>query len=120
MQTSSSVERVSSYIDGFWEGSDSLDKISVHNPATGELVGEATMSSVDHTRYAINSARKAFDESEWKESPATRAKIMYRLANLLRENSQQLARLLTVECGHTLAESKFEVLGGNTRKKETR
>lgn len=88
----------------------SSESIPVVNPATQEVLarvpyGEATQQDVD---AAVQAGHKAY--LEWKNQPVLRRiQPLFRLKQLLEENREELSRLITLECGKTLAESNGEI-----------
>ncbi|MFM2665274.1 NAD-dependent succinate-semialdehyde dehydrogenase [Vibrio mediterranei] len=84
---------------------------AVTNPATGELVGHAPISSEPELMDAIERAHVA--QKEWAKVPAkSRAVLLNRWYQLILENKDDLARIMTVEQGKPLAEAAGEVLYG--------
>ncbi|PWA10376.1 succinate-semialdehyde dehydrogenase (NADP(+)) [Pueribacillus theae] len=95
------------YINGEWMGSE-LEKINVTNPATGEIVGTVPNAGVKETREAIDAAYSAF--LEWSTLTAyERAEYLEKLYEMMVENKDKLAKLITIEMGKPLSESKGEV-----------
>lgn len=95
------------YIDGKWVG-EGLDKIKVTNPATGELVGTVPNAGEKETKEAIVAAHQAF--VDWsKRTAENRAELLRRYFNLILENEESLARLMTEENGKPYTESIGEV-----------
>jgi succinate-semialdehyde dehydrogenase/glutarate-semialdehyde dehydrogenase len=98
--------REACYVDGAWMKS--AQTISVDNPATGEILGAVPRFGADETRWAIGAAAAAF--VTWRTTTArTRAQILRRWADLMIEHQEDLARLMTLEQGKPLAESRGEV-----------
>ena len=96
------------YIDGEWLGAGSNETIDVTNPATGDVLGTIPKMGADETRRAIEAANRAFPA--WRAKTAKeRAVILRKWADLMMENQEDLARLMTAEQGKPLAESKGEV-----------
>jgi succinate-semialdehyde dehydrogenase/glutarate-semialdehyde dehydrogenase len=82
--------------------------LSVHNPATGALVGKVPSLGAAETRRAIAAAEAAF--GPWKaKTAAERAKILKRWFELMMENQEDLAQLMTAEQGKPLAEARGEI-----------
>ena len=99
------------YIDGGWADADSGDVIEVTNPATGEVLGTIPKMGAAETRRAIEAAEKAWPA--WRGLLAKeRATILRKWFNLIMENQEDLARLMTLEQGKPLAESMGEVVYG--------
>lgn len=95
------------YIDGKWmEGS--LKPNVVLNPATGEELIAVEQGGAKETEQAIAAAKKSFplwSGMELKE----RVKILHRIGDLIEENINRLALIMTLEQGKPLAESKVEI-----------
>ncbi len=85
--------------------------IAVTNPATGELLGYAPVSTENDILNGIERASVA--QKEWAALPAKmRAGMLNRWFQLLLENKADLGRLMTLEQGKPLAEAQGEVLYG--------
>jgi len=88
--------------------SDSGETFPVENPATGETIREVPRMGAAETRRAIERAEQALPA--WRKLLARdRARILRRLADLMLENQEELARLLTTEQGKPVAESLVEI-----------
>jgi len=96
------------YIDGQWVHSDSGHSIAVHNPATRTVIGHVPMLDQPQIVAAVDAAQQAFPA--WREqSLDARGKILRRWAALIVEHSEDLARILSLEQGKSLAESRGEI-----------
>ncbi|MBE8565281.1 NAD-dependent succinate-semialdehyde dehydrogenase [Vibrio sp. OPT20] len=85
--------------------------VAVTNPATGELVGHAPISSQAELANAIERAHVA--QKEWAKVPAkSRAASLHRWHQLILENKEDLARIMTIEQGKPLTEATGEVVYG--------
>ena len=85
--------------------------IAVTNPATGEMIGYAPISSEQSILDGIERASVA--QKEWAAMPAKgRAALLHKWYQLLLQNKQDLARLMTLEQGKPLAEAQGEVVYG--------
>ena len=94
--------------DGKWRPARSGQTYEVTNPATGEVVAVAAAGDAEDAADAVRAAETAF--SPWAATPAKeRAELLERLAALLEEDSEELARLITLEMGKPLAEARGEV-----------
>ncbi|OXS14367.1 succinate-semialdehyde dehydrogenase (NADP(+)) [Zobellella denitrificans] len=99
------------HINGQWRQADSGATISVYNPATGELLGRVPDMGVDETRAAIDAASQAL--AGWSAlNPKERARLLRRWFDLIIEHKEELARLMTLEQGKPLFETRGEVLYG--------
>ena len=97
------------YIGGTWTGSSSATYLESHNPADGSVVARAPRSNVDDIRQAITSAKEAFEGNVWGDSPNLRAKALLKLTKLTEENSEELAKLVTLETGQPISDSRKEM-----------
>lgn len=95
------------FIDGQWvEGS--MDKKAVINPATGEELVRVSQGGKEETNQAVEAAKKAFpiwSGMELKE----RVAILHKVADLIEENADRLALIMTLEQGKPLKEAKGEI-----------
>lgn len=93
-------------INNQWVDSVSGKRFETINPATGEVichVAEADAADVDR---AVEAARKAFSSGDWKNMSATgRGELLYKLADLIEQNIDELARLETLDNGKPLNDS---------------
>src|SRR5260370_34056789 len=100
--------REACYIDGAWVKSPTGETMKVDNPATGEILGTVPKLGAAETRLAIEAANRAFPA--WsKKTGKERAAVLRRWYDLMMENQDDLARLMTLEQGKPLAESRGEV-----------
>lgn len=94
------------YINGKW--TESTNVVKVTNPANGELVGTVPTVDKSEVREAIDAADQAF--TTWSAlSAEDRASYMYKVAELMRGNTDELARIATLEMGKSLTDMKAEV-----------
>src|SRR6187397_1224369 len=99
------------YIGGRWEAASATQTIPVTNPATGEVLAEAPLSSSADVAKAVKAASDALPG--WRRTPAgDRIQPLFRLKALLDANFTEIAKLVTQECGKTLAESEGELKRG--------
>jgi len=96
-------------IDGKWGPAASGRTIPVLNPATEEQIGEVAHAGAEDLDRALAAARKGF-EAWRKVSPYDRAKVMRKAADLMRARADDIARLMTLEQGKPLAQSKIEAM----------
>jgi succinate-semialdehyde dehydrogenase/glutarate-semialdehyde dehydrogenase len=103
--------RTECYINGQWCSAESSARLAIKNPATGDVIAEVAKVGAEETRRAIEAAETAM--TAWRAVPAKqRASILRNWFNLVMENQEDLARIMTVEQGKTLAESRGEVAYG--------
>jgi succinate-semialdehyde dehydrogenase / glutarate-semialdehyde dehydrogenase len=100
--------REACYVDGQWMQAKSGQTIDVDNPATSEAIGHVPKLGAAETRQAIEAAHAAFPP--WsKKAAKERAAILRRWFDLMMANQEDLARLMTLEQGKPLSESRGEV-----------
>ncbi len=108
LQKTSHYMRQANLIGGEWVQADSGATIDVTNPATTLKIGTVPKSGKAETRRAIEAAQTAFEI--WRKTTANdRSKLLRKLHDLILENQDALAELLTMEQGKSLAEAKGEV-----------
>ncbi len=106
-----SLFRQQCYIDGAWVDADSGETFPVNNPATGEVLGTVPKLGAVETRRAIEAANAAWPA--WRAKTAKeRSNILRTWFNLILENQDDLAVLMTLEQGKPLAEAMGEVVYG--------
>ena len=109
--TISPLLREQCYIAGEWVNADSGETIAVTNPATGEALGTVPKCGADETRRAIEAAEAAMPA--WRAKTAKeRAAILRKWFDLMMANQEELARILTMEQGKSLAEARGEIAYG--------
>jgi succinate-semialdehyde dehydrogenase/glutarate-semialdehyde dehydrogenase len=95
-------------IDGDWTSADGGATLPVHNPATGVTLASIPNMGAAETRRAIAAAARALPA--WSARTAKdRALLLRRWFDLILENQEDLAQLMTAEQGKPLAESKGEI-----------
>ena len=98
------------FVGGSWQRADAPG-IAVHNPATGEVLSKAPLSPAAAVAQAVDAAQKALPA--WRRTPAgDRIQPLFRLKALLDAEFREVARLITQECGKTLAEAEGELRRG--------
>lgn len=102
------VEQVKNFIGGTWRDALSGETFVSYNPATESELAHAPKSSAQDIALAVEAARAAYPG--WRLTPAPRrGEILYRVAQILTERKDQLARLMTQEMGKILAETRGDV-----------
>ena len=96
------------YINGQWVDADDRETIRVTNPATGDDIGTVPKLGRSETNRAIDAAEVAFQS--WRKVTAKeRAVKVRKLAELMMENQEDLAVLMTTEQGKPMTEARGEV-----------
>jgi len=105
------VKCLKNYIGGEWVDSESEVSETVINPATGEAIAEVPLSTKGDLERAVAAADEAF--KTWSQTAVPRrARILFKYQQLLVENWDELAKLITIENGKSFAEAHGEVLRG--------
>ncbi|MFM0266274.1 NADP-dependent succinate-semialdehyde dehydrogenase [Paraburkholderia sediminicola] len=104
-----SLLKTKAYIAGEWQSADDAATFEVKNPATGETIATVPRMGTPETRRAIDTANAAWPA--WRATTAKqRATILRKWHDLMLENADDLAKILTTEQGKPLAEAKGEIL----------
>jgi malonate-semialdehyde dehydrogenase (acetylating)/methylmalonate-semialdehyde dehydrogenase len=104
-------ELIPNFIAGEWSKSTGAETLTVHDPASGELLGKVPMSGRADVDRAVQAAARAFPA--WRATPVTeRARVMFRLRQLLDANREELAKSLCREHGKVIAETRGELQRG--------
>ncbi len=107
----SSLLKTQAHINGVWVDADNGETLAVTNPATGELIAEVAKCGTAETRRMIEAAAAA--QKLWAQSAVKeRAAVLRRWFNLVMENQEDLAQILTAEQGKPLAEARGEIAYG--------
>src|SRR5262249_52175342 len=100
--------REACYVDGQWIQAKSDQTMAVDNPPNGEIIGRVPKLGAAETAQAIEAANRAFPL--WSRKTAKeRAGVLRRWFDLMMANQEDLARLMTIEQGKPLGESRGEV-----------
>ncbi|HEX6112364.1 MAG TPA: NAD-dependent succinate-semialdehyde dehydrogenase [Geminicoccaceae bacterium] len=106
-----SLFREQCYVDGAWVDAADRATIEVRDPANNELIGTVPKMGAAETRRAIEAADRAFQS--WRDTTAKeRAGLLRKWFDLMMENQEDLAILMTREQGKPLAESRGEIAYG--------
>ncbi len=99
------------WIDGEWHGASDAAFAASINPADASEIGRYAAGTVDDAQAAIAAARRAFERPDWAQAPRLRQQVMLQWADRLEQRADELARLLTLENGKVLAQSRGEIGG---------
>ncbi|WP_338450606.1 methylmalonate-semialdehyde dehydrogenase [Niallia oryzisoli] len=102
------VRKIKNFINGEWVESKTTKYEDVYNPATGEVIAQVPLSTKEDIDYAAEVAAEAF--KKWRNVPVQkRARILFNFQQLLQQNKDELARLITIENGKNTTEALGEV-----------
>ncbi|KMN42223.1 CoA-acylating methylmalonate-semialdehyde dehydrogenase [Bacillus sp. LK2] len=111
MVVTKNVQTLKNYIGGQWIESTSKHVEDVPNPATGEIIARVPLSTKEDLDRAVATAKEAFQT--WRKvAVPRRARILFRYQQLLIENWEELAKLVTLENGKSYKEAYGEVQRG--------
>ena len=105
------LQTVPQLIGGDWSAPPADRYQTVHNPSTGEPIARTPMGDAADVDAAARAAGDAFPA--WSATPAVeRARVLFRLRDLIERHADELAQLVTREHGKALSESRAEVQRG--------
>jgi len=97
------------YINGEWVKPEVKEFADVINPATGAVIAQTPLSGKDAVEAAAKAAKDA--SVSWRNIPVNdRVQYLFKLRNLMREHGDEIAKLITNECGKTYEEAKAEMV----------
>lgn len=95
------------FIGGDWLASIDGAVAEVENPATAEVIAQVYQANEKDVDRAVAAARQAFDNKSWRYgSPAERAKLMWKLADLLEQHADELAEMEALNQGKPIGIAK--------------
>lgn len=99
-------------IDGAWRTGEGEGTFDVIEPATGEVMARAAVATPGDVDAAVKAARAAFESGRWSNLAASaRAKVLYRIAELIRADAERLATLEARNAGKPIGDARDEVMG---------
>ncbi|PYU16682.1 MAG: aldehyde dehydrogenase [Acidobacteria bacterium] len=98
------------YINGEWVESCRGTYFPVHDPSTEEVIAEVPDANAQDVDRAVAAARAAFDSGPWSQSTAQdRGRLLFRLAQKVRDETPRLAELESRNCGKPIVESEYDM-----------
>src|ERR1700682_4099925 len=98
------------YVNGQWIASVSGETFPVYDPSTEEVIARVSAANSADVDAAVKAARAAFDSGPWPQTTAQdRGRVLFKLAEKIRQNSAMLAELETRNCGKPIVESEFDM-----------
>jgi betaine-aldehyde dehydrogenase len=105
-----SVRTYQNYVSGQWVGSASGETFPVYDPASEEVIAQVASSDAADVDKAVKAARAAFDSGPWASTTAQdRGRILFKLAEKVRQNGAQLAELECRNTGKPIVEAEFDI-----------
>jgi malonate-semialdehyde dehydrogenase (acetylating)/methylmalonate-semialdehyde dehydrogenase len=97
------------YINGGWTKPVVTEYFDVINPATGQVIAKTPLGGKDVVDAAAKAAGEAFPA--WRRTPVQdRVQYLFKLRGLLKTNHDEIARIITEECGKTFEEARAEMV----------
>ena len=94
-------------IGGQWVESASGKVFETYNPSTGEVLARVAEGESEDINRAVAAARKAFESGPWpKMTPSQRGRLLWKLADLIEKNAEELAQLETLDNGKPIRYSR--------------
>jgi betaine-aldehyde dehydrogenase len=104
------VRAYRNYVNGQWVSSTSGETFAVYDPSTEEVIARVASANAADVDAAVKAARAAFDSGPWPKSTAQdRGRILFKLAEKVRQNSEQLAELESRNSGKPIVEAEFDI-----------
>jgi betaine-aldehyde dehydrogenase len=99
-------------IGGRWRPGEKDETFEIIEPATGEVMARAAVASPGDVDTTVKAARAAFESGRWSNQSASgRAKVLYRIAELIRREVDRLSTLEARNAGKPIRDARDEVLG---------
>src|ERR1700733_5099692 len=104
------VKTYSMFINGEWVASKSAKMFPVYDPSTEEVIAQVPEANADDVNCAVAAAKAAFEEGPWATSTAQeRGRVLFRLAEKVRQNLAMLADLECRNSGKPIVEAEFDI-----------
>ena len=101
--------KILNYINNEWIEPKVSEYVEVINPATGEVLAKTPLCGKADVEKAAKAALEAFPA--WRATPVQdRIQYLFKLRDLLKENHDEIGRIITIECGKTFGEAKAEMV----------
>jgi betaine-aldehyde dehydrogenase len=98
------------FINGEWVSSNSNKTIPVHDPSTEEVIAQVPDANSDDVNRAVVAAKTAFEDGPWATTtPQERGRVLFRLAEKVRQKSAMLAELECRNTGKPIVEAEYDI-----------
>jgi len=98
------------YVNGQFVASASGETFPVYDPSTEEVIARVPVANADDVDAAVQAARAAFDSGPWPKTTAQdRGRILFKLAEKVRQNAASLAELESRNTGKPIVEAEFDI-----------
>jgi betaine-aldehyde dehydrogenase len=104
------VQTYQMYINGEWVASQSGKTFPVYDPSTEEVIAQAPEANAADVDRAVAAAKSAFEDGPWATTTAQdRGRVLFRLAEKIRQNLPMLAELECRNSGKPIVEAEFDI-----------
>src|SRR6202049_1237207 len=104
------VRNYQMFINGDWVASKSAKTFPVYDPSTEEVIAQVPDASADDVNRAVAAAKAAFEEGPWSTTTAQeRGRVLFRLADKVRQNLPALAELECRNTGKPIVEAEYDL-----------
>ncbi len=104
------VKTYQMFINGEWVASKSSKMFPVYDPSTEEIIAQVPDADSNDVNRAVAAAKAAFEEGPWSNSTAQeRGRVLFRLAERVRQNVAMLAELECRNTGKPIVEAEFDI-----------
>jgi aldehyde dehydrogenase len=98
------------YVNGEWIDSKSNKTFPVYDPATEEVIAQVPDANADDVNRAVAAAKAAFEDGPWGSTTAQeRGRVLFRLAEKIRQNTAMLAELESRNTGKPIVEAEYDI-----------
>src|SRR5580704_8654467 len=98
------------YVNGEWVDSKSAKTFPVYDPSTEEVIAQVPDANADDVNRAVAAAKAAFETGAWATTTAQeRGRVLFRLAEKVRQNLPMLAELECRNTGKPIVEAEFDI-----------
>src|ERR1700730_10228521 len=104
------VRAYQNYINGQWATSSSGEMFPVYDHSTEEVIAHVASVTPADVDRAVKAARAAFDSGPWPQtSAAERGRLLYKLAEKIRQNAAHLAEIECRNTGKPIVEAEYDI-----------
>src|SRR5258707_2774420 len=104
------VRSYQNFVNGKWESATSGKPFPVYDPSTEEIIAQIAAADAADVDRAVKAARAAFDSGPWPQTTAQdRGRILFKLADKIRQNSATLAELECRNTGQPIVEAEYDI-----------
>src|SRR5262249_11853560 len=104
------VRTYQNFVSGKWESAASGKTFPVYDPSSEEVIAHVAASEAADVDRAVKAARAAFDSGPWPQTTAQdRGRVLFKLAEKIRQNSSALAELECRNSGKPIVEAEYDL-----------